>query len=216
MRTEGVVKVAGREVHLLGTVRGLASEAQRVEAAMARVRPQVVALGVGPEDLEGLRKLQGGETYEHDYSEADEVYAHFLGQFGPVELPPPDLVAAVRLADERGVPVVALDLAEVPYVERFTEAISGWQLFRYNRRIHKLARKPPVVEDAMAFHLWWDAQVSKLSGFARLERAREDHMAMRLRATELPPGRVLALVEAARVEGMLRALSAETVSESHE
>lgn len=215
VRTEAVLRVGDREVHVLGTVRGLASEAARVEAAMVRLEPQAIALGVGPEDLDGLRKLQGGAEYEHEYSEADEVYAHYLGQFGPVQLPPPDLVAAVRVADARGIPVLALDLPEVAYVEAFTQEISGFQLLRYNRRIHKLARKPPAAEDPMAFHLWWDQQVGKLEGFARLERRREQHMAAQLLAAKAPPGRVLVLVEAARADGFVRALEAPPPAAAH-
>lgn len=208
MRTEAIVRSGSTEFHIVGTVRGLASEAARVEQVMAHLQPAGVALGVGPEDLDGLRQLQAGTAYEHEFSEADEVYAAYLEQFGAVALPPPDLVAAVRLADAGGKPVVALDLPEVAYVEAFTQEISGFQLLRYNRRIRKLARKPPAVEDAMGFHLWWDAQVSRLDGFARLERRREGHMAAALRTGTWPPGRVLVLVEAARVEGLVRSLEA--------
>lgn len=201
-----MLRVGEREYDIVGTVRGLVSEAARVEAAFDRVEPAAVALGVGPEDLEGLAKYQEGASYEHDYSEADEVYAHYLRQFGEVELPPRDLVAAVRLARDRGVEVVPIDLPEVQYVEAFTREISGWQLLRYNRRVRKLARKPPQAEDAMGFHLGWDREVTRLEGFARLEREREERMAARLLGAPLPPGRVLVLVEAARVEGLVRSL----------
>ena len=210
MRAEAVRQVGHHELHVLGTVRGLASEEERVAAAFDRLEPAGVALGVAPEDLEGLRSVDGGAAYEHEFSEADDIYAHYLQQFGPVALPPRDLVAAVRIARERGVPVATLDLPEVQYVETFTGAVSGWQLLLYNRRVRKLARKPPVAEDALAFHLWWDAQIRRLGGFDRLERAREAHMAAELGRLALPAGRVLVLVEAARVAGMVAALDNPT------
>lgn len=199
------MRAGDRELHLFGTVRGLVSEAARVEGLFERVKPEVVALGVGPEDLEGLRQLDAGTAYEHDFSEADDVYAHYLGQFGPVELPPRDLVRAVRLAAERKVPVVPIDLPEVQYVDAFTKAISGFELLRYNHRIRKLAKRPPQAEDALEFHLAWDRAIGKLRGFAALERHREAHMAERLRTAPELAGRVLVLVEAARLEGVVRA-----------
>lgn len=215
MRTEAVVRAGGREYHVLGTVRGLVSEAARVREAFDRVRPHGVALGVGPEDLEGLRRLEGGEAYEHEFSEADEVYAAYLGQFGEVQLPPRDLAEALRLAAERALPVVAIDFPEVAYVDAFTKAISGWQLLRYQRRIRKLARKPPAADDAMEFHLTWDREVGRLGGFGRLEAQREAHMAAELAKADLPAGRILVLLEGARAEGVLRHLEASHPTNVH-
>jgi hypothetical protein len=215
VRTEAVVRAEGREYHVLGTVRGLVSEAVRVREAFERIRPHGVALGVGPEDLEGLRRLQGGEAYEHEFSEADEVYAHYLGQFGEVQLPPRDLAEALRLAEERALPVVAIDFPEVAYVDAFTKAVSGWQLLRYQRRVRKLAKKPPVADDAMDFHLTWDREVGRLGGFARLEAQREAHMAAELAKAALPAGRILVLVEGARAEGVLRLLETNQPANVH-
>lgn len=214
-RTEAVVRADGREFHVVGTVRGLASEEARVEEAFARLEPQGLALGVPPEDLEGLAQLAAGAEYEHEYSEADEVYAHYLEQFGAVELPPRDIVAAYRAARERGLPVAAIDLPEAEYVDKFTQAVSTWQLLRYNWRVRRIAKRPPAAASALEFHLWWDREVGRLKGFAALERSREEAMASRLLAAELPSGRVLVLLEAARVEGLLRALAALLAPAAH-
>jgi hypothetical protein len=192
-------------LRFLGTVPGLRAEGARVGARFEAVRPAAVGLGVGPEDLAGLQAFVGGATFEPSGSEADEVYEHYLRQYGEVELPPPDYVAAVQLAGKAGVPVVALDLAEVAYVQRFTEEVSGWAMLRYSRRVHRLARSPPPAEDALGFHLWWDEQVRRLGGFEALERAREQAMASRLRSEAWPAGDVLVVVEAARLAGVLAA-----------
>jgi pheromone shutdown protein TraB len=206
VRGEARIEVPGCQFVVLGTVRGLVSEAARVEAAFERVQPDIVALGVGPEDLAGLEQHAKGAEYEHDYSESDEVYAHFLAQFGPVELPPRDLALAVELAARRGVPLVAIDLPEVAYVEAFTREVSGWQLLMYNRRVRKLAKRPPAAEDAMDFHLAWDRAIGRLKGFATLEREREEHMARNLAEDARFRGKVLVLVEGARVEGLVHKL----------
>lgn len=203
---EAVIRAGDREFHVVGTVRGLVREAERVEALIAKLEPQAVALGLGPEDLQGLERLEAGASYEHDFSEADEIYAHFLGQFGEVALPPRELVAALRAARARDIPVLAVDMPEVAYVDAFTKAVTAWQLLRYNRRVRKLARSAPALEDALEFHLWWDRQICRLAGFARVERLREQHMASTLLGGSAPPGRVLVLVEAARVEGLVLAI----------
>ncbi|MCA1813702.1 MAG: hypothetical protein LC624_07095 [Halobacteriales archaeon] len=195
---------AGGTLHLVGTVPGLKSEGSRIGALFEELRPSAVALGVGPEDLAGLQAFVGGATFEPMGNDADDVYEHYLRQYGEVELPPPDFVAIVQLAGKAGLPIVALDLPEVAYVTRFTEEVSGWALLRYNRRIQQLARHPPPCDDAVSFHLWWDEQLRRLAGFAAVERAREQAMAARLRAEAWPAGDVLVVLEAARLEGVVR------------
>lgn len=206
MRARGEVERGNVEFRVVGTVRGLVSEADRVGREFRESPPQAVALGVAPEDLRGLEELGQGADYEHDYSEADAIYAHFLEGFGPVELPPRDLLTAVQAARERGIPLVAIDLPEADYVDAFTRYVTAWQLLRYNRLVRKLAKRAPGAPDAMTFHLQWDAHVRRLRGFDALERAREDAMVRRLLGAQWPAGRVLVLVEAARVEGVLQRL----------
>lgn len=195
-------------LHVLGTVPGLKSEGARVAEHFERVRPAALGLGVGPEDLAGLRAFASGAAYEPADSEADEVYAHYLAQYGEVELPPPDYVAAVQLAGKAGIPVFPLDLPEAAYVARFTEEVSGWAMLRYSRRVHQLARHPPPTEDALGFHLWWDARVRRLGGFDAVERARERAMASRMRGEAWPAGDALVVLEAARHAGVVAAWQA--------
>jgi pheromone shutdown protein TraB len=189
----------------VGTVRGLATEARRVHQAFESVQPAAVALGVGPEDLDGLRQVLKGAAYEHDYSFADELYEHVLRTFGEVSLPPQDLVEAVQLADERGIPVMPIDLPEPAYVDLFTSSIGAFALLRYQRRLKRIARKARAPPTAMEWHLAWDRELTRLRGFALLERGREEAMAKCL-AGFPHQGRILVLLEAARVEGVLRNL----------
>lgn len=190
-------------LHLEGTVPGLKAEGPRIAERFDALQPAAVALGIGPEDLAGLRAFVGGATYEPVGSDADDVYEHYLRQYGDVELPPPDYVTAVQLAAKASLPIVPLDLPEVAYVQRFTDEVSGWALLRYNHRVHQLARHPPPVDDALGFHLWWDEQVRKVRGFDAVERAREQAVAARLRTEAWPRGDVLVVLEAARLAGVV-------------
>ena len=53
MRT---VSVNGCEVHILPVVKGLVSEAETVTAAFKEVDPDVLAISVAREEIEGLRQ----------------------------------------------------------------------------------------------------------------------------------------------------------------
>lgn len=201
----------GGEVVLLGVVQGLVAEADRVRAAFAEVRPAAVALGVSPEAVAGLARYQTpadpGEPFD-DLPDAEFAYAARLQEYGPVDLPPPDLREAVRVAKEAGVPAYGVDLTEEQYEDVFTHEVGAWALLRYGRVQRQLARKPPRASDARAFSLAWDAQVRRIGGLARVEARREFRMAEGARAlAKQVGGGVLLVVDAPREAGVADALS---------
>jgi hypothetical protein len=207
---ETSVPVEGGDVVVLSTVQGLVSEAARVEAAFREVEPSVVALGISPESAGALLRYQPrpDEDPFEDLPDAEVAYSVALAKFGPVDLPPPDLVAAARLARERGIPVYGVDLTEEAYVTAFSKEVSGWSLLRWGRRQRRLARRPPAASDARAFSLAWDAQVRRVAGIARVEEQREAAIAAGARAlAKQAGGRVLLVVDAPREAGVLRGLT---------
>src|SRR5688572_5872617 len=58
------LRIGGCDVLLLGTVAGLVPDAARVRQAFDAFMPEVIALGVPPEDLEALRLLAGTDKPE--------------------------------------------------------------------------------------------------------------------------------------------------------
>lgn len=196
-------------VVVLSTVQGLVSERDRVRDVVARERPRAIALGVSPESAAALLRYERqpdedpfDELPDHDY-----VYSVKLREFGPVDLPPPDLVEAVRQAQARGIGVFGVDLPDEQYEEAFTTEVSAWGFLRYGRIQKRLARRPPRAADARAFSLAWDRAIRKVKGIARVEAKREAHMAAQARAlAEREAGTILLVVDAPRAEGVLASL----------
>ena len=205
------VAVEGGEVVLVATVQGLVAEAERVRAAFEEVRPRSVALGVSPESAAALLRYQpveGVDPFE-DLPDAEFAYSVRLQEYGPVALPPPDLVEAARLAQASGVPVHGADLPEASYEDVFAAEVSAWGLLRYGRVQRKLAKRPPKAEDARSFALAWDASVRRVKGIDRVEKAREEHIAGSARSIARQVGSpVLLVVDAAREAGVLQGLAA--------
>ncbi|MEA3199453.1 MAG: hypothetical protein QOE90_881 [Thermoplasmata archaeon] len=193
------------DVVLVGTVQGLVAEAARVREAFEAARPRAVALGVSPEAAGALLRYQpveGADPFD-DLPDAELAFAARLQEYGDVALPPPDLLEAVRLAREAGVPVYGADLPEERYEEVFAAEVSAWGLLRYGRVQRKLAKRPPAAPDARAFALAWDARLRRIKGLDRVERAREAHVAATARSlARQAGGPLLLVVDAAREPGV--------------
>lgn len=204
--------VEGGEVVLLATVQGLVAERDNVRRAYTLVKPAAVALGVSPEAAASLAAFARTPEMDDPFEELpdhDYVYSVVLRTFGEVDLPPPDLLEAARLAKADGLPLHGADLTEETYEDHFTKMVSVWGFLRYGRIQRRLARKPPRAPDAASFSLAWDAAIRRVKGIARLEELREAHIAQTSAALarELG-GRVLLVVDLPRAGGVRRALAA--------
>ena len=183
-------------VHLLPVIKGLKSEAKKVQDAFDRVRPDKVAISLSAEELEGLRNLP--DDYEPELSRYDEMYAEGLSKFGEVAAPPPCHVAAVELADHGGVPIVPVDLDEKSFTELYCAAVSGGALFRHSTRTWLLKRKHFKAETAEQFVIAWDKAVNNLEGFKIIERKRVEQMAAGTKKAAEGATRMLAVIELER------------------
>lgn len=199
------------EVLLVATVQGLVAERDRVRDAFEAARPTVVALGVAPEAAAALLRFERKDDADlfEDLPDHDYVYSLKLREYGDVDLPPPDLVEAARLARDAGATLVGVDLPEEAYEERFTKLVSVWGFLQYGRIQRRLAKKPPAAPDAASFALAWDARIRKVKGIARLEDEREERIAQGARSLAAEGARVLLVVDVARAEGV-RARLAQT------
>lgn len=62
MPPEARIRIGDCDIQLVGTIAGFVADAERVKVAFETLRPERVALGVPPEDLDTLRTLA---THEH-------------------------------------------------------------------------------------------------------------------------------------------------------
>ncbi len=192
-------------IHVLGTVQGLVADAARVAEAFDAIAPDVVALAISPADVDGLlaylAEPEDAPFDEDSLLESEAVYSAVLSRYGPVDLPPPDLLEAVGRARAAGVPIVGVDLDEDEYADVWSSNVGIISLFKVSRATKRLYKRPPEAPDAHGFAVAWDAAMREVPALDRVEQARETRIAKGLRG--LAPKRVLAVIDLARVAGVL-------------
>lgn len=209
MDARAEAEVAGRPVLLLGTIAGFVPDADRVRAAFEESAPTVLALGVPPEDLEGLRTLAADPGVElPELDPASRRLFEWLEPFGATRVPSPDLEAAFSEAAARGVPAEALDLDDEEHAEVYIRANRFRHVVQSGRLHRKLLKHDFGGHgDAYGLAVAWDAFQNQLPSLRAVEEARERHMADRLREVAAGAGGpVLAVVPVARLAGVEAAL----------
>lgn len=200
------VRLGDASVLVLPVVRGLPSEGPAVVRAMEFAAPNVVALSISPEEVDALRRYEGGPVEPENVEE--EIYVAGLSAWETPVKPAPCFAEALRAADARGLRVEGLDMDEEAYTDAYIRSVSAMELILQGRVQSRLARKRFRVETPQDFVLAWDAEVNRAPGFTRLQREREAHMTGRLREIARTARRVLAVIEVERVKGILAALRA--------
>jgi len=197
--------VLGRaSLRILPVVRGLPSETEVVRRAIDSVRPSVVALSIGPEELQTLRHYHGGPLAPDNFEE--EIYVAGLSAWETPIKPPPCFSGAIKVADDRGLRLEAIDMDEVTYTDSYVDCVSTLEIIFQGRLERKLEKKRFDARTPQDFVLAWDAEVNGPPGFARLQAKREAFMAARLRQIAAEGGSILAVIEVERANGVFAAI----------
>jgi hypothetical protein len=197
------VRIGGSSVHVLPVVRGLPSEEETVRRVIEATRPVVVALSIGPEELQTLRTYDGKPLAPENFEE--EIYVAGLSAWETPVKPPPCFSAAIRSADAHGARLEGIDMDEVLYTDTYVECVSALELVFQGRMERRLRKKRFGATTPREFVLEWDAEVNRSPGFRRLQARREAFFASRLRDLS-SVGRTLAIIEVERAQGVLAAL----------
>ena len=200
------VRLGLASVNILSVVRGLPSEKSTVVTAIRATKPDVVALSIGPEELQTLRVYHGGPLEPENFEE--EIYVAGLSAWEPPVKPPPCFTEAVRVAENQGTRLEAIDMDEVTYTENYVDSVSTLEVIFQGRLERRLAKKRFDARTPQEFVLAWDAEVNGPPGFARLQAKREAFMAARLCQIAAEGASVLAVIEVERTKGLLAVLRA--------
>jgi pheromone shutdown protein TraB len=194
------VEVNHSLVHILGVVKGLASEEEKVESAVAKLSPDAVGLSVSKEQLAALRSREVWDEY--DLSPLESAYATLMKEFGEVKLPSPAFLKALELAESSNIPVIPIDMNDNDYTEAYCQKVGTMDLVREGAFSKSVKRKKFDGTSPESLAIDWDRRVNKAKGFRELEAERERHMAQALVKMCAHYRIILALVDCERAEGV--------------
>lgn len=204
------ITLGNSEIRILSTVKGLVSESDIVENEIESFDPDLVALGIGPEEVNGTRNWDG-EPY--DMSGWDEIYGlglrKIVGDKG-VKLPPPSFSTAIKVSDSKKIDVIGIDMDEESFTEAYTKNISTWQLFKRGRLEKKMSKAGIEGKTPEEIALNMESSIRELSGFAKLESARVKAMLTNLRFQSETRKKILAIIEISNVLELVGELKQES------
>jgi pheromone shutdown protein TraB len=198
------VRINGAEVTVIGVLKGLVKEEDKVAKAFADYRPDGVAISASKEELAALRAKETHSDYE--LSSLEEVYKVYMDHFGEVRLPTPAYLKAIELADEAHLPLIPIDMNDEEFTDIYCKRIRGVDMVREGFYTRSIKRRKYRIGSAEEFALDWDKKVNRAKGFRQLERDREEHMARTLRNMSSKYKSILAFVEYERSAGVERCL----------
>ena len=204
------ITLGNSEIRILSTVKGLVSESDIVEIEIESFDPDLVALGIGPEEVNGTRDWDG-EPY--DMSGWDEIYGlslrKIVGNKG-VKLPPPSFSTAIKVSDSKKIDVIGIDMDEESFTEAYTKNISTWQLFKRGRLEKSMSKAGIEGKTPEEIALNMESSIRELSGFANLERERVKTMAENLRVQSETRKKILSIIEISNVLELVGELKQES------
>ena len=194
--------VGNAKVYLLGTIKGLKSEAENVKKAYRIAIPDIIGLHISQGEMKGLEATVRGEITEMGLSHYEEIYGVNLAAYGEVQVPPPSLVMAYRIARKKDIILAPLDMNDEKYADIFTKTVTTFHLIRHSFRVKRLRKRKFNSPDARSFVLDWDAQINKVKGYREIEEARERYIAENIMYLSKEHSRVLAVLELERLDGI--------------
>ncbi len=204
-------QVEGCDVLAIGTIAGYEADGPRVQAAFEAHDPEVVGLGIPPEDLDGLAQLADVDDALEllpELSVSEERLFELLKRWGPSRVPSPDLEVAYQLATAAGTPLEALDMDDHTHSSVYIKQVGFRTVIRSGRLQKKvLLQEFADAEDAYDLVQRWDAFQNNLKQLRKVEEMREEHMATRIREEAASRTKMLVVLPVARFEGVVGRLA---------
>jgi hypothetical protein len=193
---------------ILPIIKGLRSEYDRVKA-MIDDTFDCVAVTLSIEDIEIFTSMDLSDM-EYDPSEYDAVYAHFLKQFGEVDVPVPAFKAVIDRCNELGVKPIPLEMCDEEFTKEYCEHIKIWDMLKEKRLLRKAIKNGFDMTSPEIFVEEWDALSMSIKGHRILTLKREENIAKELATLTGQKKTILAVIEYERVDGVLQILEAQT------
>ena len=198
------VEMNGCSVDILPIIRGLVSECDKVISALESKKYDCAAVAMGADQIEQIQRRAEAEEDYPDVADLDVVYADYLMNFGPVDLPIPAYVTLIDMCQQSELELIPLDMGEDLYTELFCQKVSTMQLFKEDKVARKALKHSFDLSSAENFVMEWDAYVNKrLKGLCLLSMEREAFIADTLANSTDGRKNMLAVIEVERIPGIL-------------
>ncbi len=199
------IQFGDTKIRILSTIKGLVSEAKIVETEIELFEPDLVALSLGPDEIDGTRKWDG---QPYDMSGWDEIYGlslrKIVGKDG-IKLPPPSFTKAIEISDFKGIEIIGIDMDEEAFTDSYTSNISTWQLYKRGRLERHMAKNGIEGDTPEEIVNNMESSIREIQGFAKLEDARVRAMYQNL-IDNLGKQRILAIIDLTNVEKLKQTL----------
>jgi len=199
------IEIGSTQIRILSTVKGLVSEAKMVEDEINSFEPKLVALSVGPDEVEGTRRWDG---QPYDMSGWDEIYGlslrKLVGDDG-VRLPPPSFSTAIKVSDSKNIEVIGIDMDEESFTQSYTSNISAWQLYKRARLETRMMKNGIEGNTPEEIVTNMENSIREIVGFAKLEEHRVEALYVNL-VNQLDKEKILAIIDFTNVEFLKKRL----------
>lgn len=195
------------KIDILPIVSGLSQYADDVSKVYGNYEAYGVSLGI--EAIEAVKKREEIGTENVEVSEIDIAYSHKMAEFGDVQVPSPAFCEIVDRCSADEMNVIPLDMNDYDFDTVYLECVKATEFTSVHRLAKKGFKKKFDANTPEELAIEWDAHVSKIKGFGKLNIKREQHIAYEIADVAKYRSSFLAIIEVERVNGIVKLLREE-------
>ncbi|MGP6207424.1 hypothetical protein ACNF42_05280 [Cuniculiplasma sp. SKW3] len=202
-----------KNFEILFAIKGLVSEGEKVKDQLYEYIPQLIYIGISPEELEGLKKFIEN-PFTVPMGDYEVIYGTILSKFGEVEIPPPIYTQAVTYGMNRNVPMKGIDLDEDSFGDVYGENFRIRDLVRYIRKKRRMMRREFNLNSPEEFVIDWKNEIETNPGLKKMEESRSAQICSEIRKAveENKEVRRIAIIEYELKEDIERSLNISSES----
>lgn len=186
----------GKEVLVIGGVKGLISDGNELKDKLYEFIPQVMLIGISPGEVEGLTKFIE-DPFELDLNDYEIIYGTLLSRFGEVMVPPPIYIESIRYSVSREIPAKGIDASEDEFGTKYSEAFTTGNMVSYILRKKRIMKKSFNEETPEDFVISWKNEMDKNRGNKKMDDFRIETIMENIskEIPEIKDSRIVVIVE---------------------
>jgi hypothetical protein len=186
----------GPHVEIIFAVKGLRSEGIAVSDELYSFLPEMIVLGISPEEVKGLLQFVD-DPFNVPMGDYEVIYGTILTKFGEVEMPPPMYTQAVIYAKKREVELMGLDMDEESYGKAYEDNFNTVDMVRYIRRKRRMMRHTFDLSSPETFVMQWKELMEDNRSLRKMEETRLNSILENLNTVleENKERRIVAVIE---------------------